>query len=57
VARSRRITAGSQDAVEALLAAAEAGNMRECWEQVLVLAPDYQGPSADRVEMPPEEAP
>lgn len=57
VARSRRVTAGVQQTVDALLAAAEAGNMREGWEHLLKLAPDYQGPSADRVELPPEGSP
>jgi FlaA1/EpsC-like NDP-sugar epimerase len=60
VARSRRITEGAEAAIDALLAAAGDGNMRVCWEQLMVLAPDYQGPSLDRAEVPPtagEQAP
>ncbi|MBC8423097.1 polysaccharide biosynthesis protein [bacterium] len=43
VARSRRLTDGAEEAVTALLAAAEAGNMRECWTQLRKVAPDFQG--------------
>ncbi len=43
VATSRRITEGAAETVDDLLAAAETGNMRECWEHLLRLAPDYLG--------------
>ncbi|MBU1073714.1 hypothetical protein KKG45_10750, partial [bacterium] len=48
VARSRRDTAGAAEVVDALLAAAEAGNMRECWPHLLRLAPDFQGDVRER---------
>jgi O-antigen biosynthesis protein WbqV len=43
--------------VDALLAAADAGNMRECWEQLLGLVPDFQGQTREAAEMPPTAAP
>ncbi|MBK6900000.1 MAG: polysaccharide biosynthesis protein [bacterium] len=43
--------------VDALLAAAAAGNMRECWEQLLELVPDFQGQTREAAEMPPTAAP
>ena len=55
-ASSRRVTTGAAEAVDALLAAAAAGNMRECWEYLSELAPDYQGPTLDRAAVPPGEA-
>ncbi len=56
VARSRRLTEGVHDTVDALLAAAGDGDVQACWGHLLELAPDYVGPSADRVEVPPEAA-
>ena len=56
VARSRRITEGAAESVDALLAAAETGNMRVCWEHLLRLAPDYQGDAHEPAKTPHEAA-
>ena len=57
VARRAGVVPGLDARVDALLASAAAGNMRECWEQLLELVPDFQGQTREAAESPPPAAP
>jgi FlaA1/EpsC-like NDP-sugar epimerase len=56
-AAHERETTGVREVVSLLLAAAEAGNMRVCWDHFLALVPDFRGNTRDEASTPPEEKP